>query len=181
MSKFHNYLRLNRKHPKVYCDMDGVLVDFLKGANRVTKENGLGDNWLDVINDDNELAWKIINKEGEGFWANLDWLENGRKLWANINYYSPVILSAYPYSTENVQVKIDGIMGKKEWIKKHIGEEYSRTAIICAREDKNMFADENSILIDDMEKNIKEWKRFGGIGILYKSYEKTMEELNEIL
>ncbi|MFW6047538.1 MAG: hypothetical protein ACOCP4_07135 [Candidatus Woesearchaeota archaeon] len=42
-----------------------------------------------------------------------------------------------------------------------------------------MFANENSILIDDMEKNIKEWVSGGGIGILHRSYRKTIKELED--
>jgi len=36
------------------------------------------------------------------------------------------------------------------------------------REEKQKYASQNSILIDDREDNIREWKERGGIGIFYE-------------
>jgi len=38
---------------------------------------------------------------------------------------------------------------------------------LCLREDKQKYANSNSILIDDRKDNIREWKQRGGIGVLY--------------
>ena len=178
--RLYNYLTENIDY-KIYCDMDGVIVDFITGANKIAKAHKFSRKWEELANRNANLAWDIINEKGSDFWARLGWEKNGKKLWSYIEKYNPVILSAYPYNIENPDVKNNAIIGKKAWIEKHIGNEASAQAIICARKEKILFAEENAILIDDMEKNIKEWKQAGGIGILHKSYRSTIKRLQELL
>lgn len=178
--KFYDYLTENSEYI-IYCDMDGVIVDFISGANLVAKKSKFSKNWIELANRNQKLAWSIINEHGSDFWANLSWEKNGRKLWNEVEKYNPIILSAYPYTIEDPTVKTDAIKGKKEWIDKHIGNDAAGNAIICARDEKVMFAEDNAILIDDMEKNVKEWQQAGGIGILHKSYRSTMKKLLDIL
>jgi hypothetical protein len=52
---------------------------------------------------------------------------------------------------------------------------------IVFREEKPRFCTgKNCILIDDMEKNIKEWNGMGGTGILNVNAEDTMNRLKEL-
>jgi len=172
---------LKTNFPKIFVDLDGVLVDFIEGANEVTKLNGYENSWERLAKSDIKTAWKIINELGSNFWANLDWTKDGKDLWKNIEKYNPYILSAYPYSIENPKIKNDAILGKKEWIRKNLGKNIENRSIICSRKEKVIFAGKNNILIDDLDKNIKEWERSGGTGILYKNAYKTIEELNKLL
>lgn len=178
--KFYDYLVENIDYT-LYVDMDGVIVDFISGANKIAKENEYGRNWVELANRNQKLAWGIINKHGSDFWLNLDWEKDGKKLWKDIEKYNPIILSAYPYTIEDPTVKTDAIKGKRDWIDKHIGNEAAANAIICSRDEKAMFADSNAILIDDMQKNIQEWQQAGGIGILHKNYRKTIKKLQEFI
>jgi hypothetical protein len=43
-----------------------------------------------------------------------------------------------------------------------------------------LFANEDKILIDDMEQTIKEWKNAGGIGILHTSAADTISQLKKL-
>ena len=43
-----------------------------------------------------------------------------------------------------------------------------------------IYKDENKILIDDMEKNIQQWRDNGGIGILHTSTADTIKQLKEL-
>lgn len=178
--KFYDYLVKN-SDSIMYCDMDGVLVDFISGANKVAKDNNFSEEWVELANKSQDFAWKIINELGSDFWMNLDWEKDGKKLWNKIKKYNPIILSAYPYSIEDPTVKTDAIIGKKDWIAKNIGDNDASKAIICSRDEKAMFAESNAILIDDMEKNIKEWQEAGGVGVLHKSYGSTLNKLQELL
>lgn len=182
--KFYNYLVENNEY-QLYVDMDGVITDFISSADKVARENGYSRKWAELADRNPNFAWKLINEKGSEFWKNLDWERNGKKLWSYIEKYNPIILSAYPWDIKDVSVKTEAIIGKKEWINKNIGLDYANTAIICARDEKQMFANEGSILIDDMKENIKEWTSAGGAGILHKSYRKTIRDLegyyNEIL
>ena len=74
---------------KIYCDMDGVLVDFNQGFKDLTG--------IDLGNehrtDDN--FWDPINAAGYDFWINLEWIKpDGHTLWDHIQKYDPIILSA---------------------------------------------------------------------------------------
>ena len=51
---------------------------------------------------------------------------------------------------------------------------------IVYREQKKDFAkDFRCVLIDDLEKNIREWEAFGGTGILFRSAEEFDEAVLE--
>ena len=45
---------------------------------------------------------------------------------------------------------------------------------------KQKYAGENKILIDDMERNIQQWRDKGGIGILHTSAVDTIKQLKEL-
>ena len=58
----------------IYCDMDGVLVDFEKGyydlTGTSTKQFPKGDNSF----------WQPISDAGAEFWATLPWMPDGKEL-----------------------------------------------------------------------------------------------------
>ena len=58
----------------IYCDLDGVLVDFEKGYEEASGK---------PMSDAGEGAefWEPIHKMGEKFWADLEWMSDGKKLW----------------------------------------------------------------------------------------------------
>lgn len=148
---------------KIYCDMDGVLTDFEKAAKKA---------YPDFKPFEQEL-WKRVYKAGSKYWSEMEWTKDGKELWNYIKQFNPVILSAPPKTG-----KQEAIKGKKVWIKRELGNSYANTAIIVPSKDKQKFANKNSILIDDREKNIQEWKMAGGIGILHKNTKNTIKKLN---
>ena len=151
----------------IYCDLDGVLVDFEKGYEKLTG--------IDIKNQfvqGDEKFWAPLSDAGAKFWAMLDWMSDGRLLWQFIKKYKPNILSAP--SREN-----SSKIGKEAWCRIHIPNQYNKIYLVPSFEKKN-YAGPNKILIDDMEKNIKEWKNSGGIGILHTSAVKTILELKKL-
>jgi len=66
---------------KIYCDMDGVLVDFDKGYLELTGDKLDGEHRSDVG------FWNPINKAGKPFWVNLEWMSDGKRLWSYIEKY----------------------------------------------------------------------------------------------
>ena len=78
----------NQKY-KIYCDLDGVLIDFAKGYKDLTGHE------LDGEHRNDTDFWDPINKAGYDFWINLEWIEpDGHTLWDFIAPYKPIILSA---------------------------------------------------------------------------------------
>lgn len=150
----------------IYCDMDGVLVDFEKGYKELTgidtKQYAKGDS----------AFWQPISDAGASFWANLPWMPDGQELWNYIKKYKPNILSA-PSQDPSSRV------GKEAWLKMHLKNSY-RNAYFASRSNKKMFSAQNKILIDDIKQTIDEWNAAGGIGIHHTSASNTIKELKKL-
>ena len=156
----------------IYCDLDGVLVDFYGRASEIMFSKGL--DYHDTYENNPKLFWKTI-ADHKDFWYNLDWLPDGMQLWKHIKSHKPHILTGIPHSDKNATP------GKEYWIKKNLGIQNKKRVHIVLSKDKQNYADENSILIDDSERNIKQWIRAGGIGILHFTTEKTIKKLNDYI
>jgi hypothetical protein len=152
-----------KKPYKIYCDMDGVLVDFDRGYFELTGEKA-------SFGTDPEKFWAPITKAGAAFWIKLQWMPDGRELWNFIKSYSPVLLSA-PSRQESSKI------GKFTWVKRNIP---GTKLILRAADRKQEFATPNSILIDDRADNIQRWNDAGGIGIHHTSAESTIKQLEDI-
>ena len=76
------------KYP-LYVDMVGVLTDFKK---RFMKYSTLSPNdYRDQY--DNDRFWNLIKKAGVGYWAGMDWMPDGKRLWSFVKHLNPTILS----------------------------------------------------------------------------------------
>ena len=150
----------------IFCDMDGVLVDFEKGYFDLT-----GVSTKQFVKGD-ATFWAPIDKEGAEFWATLPWMRDGQELWRYIKKYKPYILSS-PSQSQTSRV------GKEAWLKIHLQNSYKK-AYFYPRSQKQLFSGENKILIDDLANTIDEWNKGGGIGILHTSAASTIKELKKL-
>lgn len=146
---------------KIYCDMDGVLVDFDKGYFKLTGQK------LDGEHRSDDHFWDPINDAGYDFWINLEWSNDGKRLWKYIEKYSPELLSAP--SRQN-----DSRVAKHDWVKKELPGVH---LILRSAKHKKDFAGPNCILIDDRIDNIQGWRDAGGIGIHHVSTKHTIDQL----
>ena len=151
---------------KIYCDMDGVLVDLLGSIKRHLGTTKLNQGVIDDF---------FYSEAGTGteFWAGCGWESGGKQLWKYINSYEPQILSACP-SVCNKDKKV--IKGKQLWCQKNLKINNDQINIVQRREKKN-FAGEGIILIDDHKKNIREWEGAGGTGVLHVNTNNTIKLL----
>ena len=150
----------------IYCDMDGVLVDFEKGYYELT---GIHTKQFDK-GDSN--FWEHISKEGASFWANLPWMPDGQELWRYIKRYRPNILTA-PSMDPSSRA------GKEAWCKMHINSQY-RNLYFKPAKYKSDFAGQDRILIDDRDDTIASWEAKGGIGIHHTSASNTIKQLQKL-
>ena len=148
---------------KVYCDMDGVIVDFDKGYKELTGTEASFDT-------PKEEFWAPIQKAGAEFWIKLQWMPDGKQLWNYIKPYNPQLLSA-PSRDESSKI------GKFVWVKRNVP---GTKLILRSAERKQEFATPNSILIDDRADNIQRWKDAGGVGILHTSAADTIQQLKDL-
>ena len=155
---------------KIYCDMDGVLTDFEKrfehftGVKPKEYENKYG----------TPAFWELIdNKIGVKFWAGMDWMPEGERLWNYISPYTPSLLTSP--SRDNTSR-----LGKNLWVKYNLNPKPK--VIFAYSADKQRYANNNSILIDDKKSNIEQWISQGGIGIRCKdgNVDQVIKELQEL-
>ena len=150
---------------KIYVDMDGVLVDFDGGYEKLT-----GMTTREADEKGPEFFWKPISKAGAKWWITLNWMSDGKQLWDYVKKYNPELLSA-PSREEASK------MGKRIWVKRELP---GAKLILRSADKKQEFASPTSILIDDREKNIEQWEAAGGIGILHTDASSTIKKLKEL-
>ena len=158
--------------PRIYCDMDGVLCDFKKHAE---KETGVSiAKWSNLSKTD---KWGPI-KENRYFWSTMPWMTGGRQLWNFISNYRPHILSAY------VEESFDPncIPGKSYWARTNLKVAPGHTNLVKRVQKQNYakVAGQPAILIDDYKKNTDQFTAKGGIGIHHTSTSNTIRELKKL-
>jgi hypothetical protein len=177
--------KMGGKKPVIFCDMDGVLVDFDKGYKELT---GVTTHHADSQGR-NEF-WKLYrdnlkNKDipEKSYWANLDWMPDGKQLWDYIKEYNPYVLTApsvnfdLPFEERYKLENNESMQGKTEWVQRlpNMKKLYFRSA-----QRKADFAGPGKILIDDRKDTIDSWNANGGIGILHTSTANTIKQLQDL-
>lgn len=151
---------------EIYCDYDGVLVDFRKGIKDLSGY---------VIK---SFEYKDTRREiTVDFWENLEPMPDWKILWDVIEPHNPHILTAYPKWDDDAAQKAD--IGKRSWNRKYTKVPEDRMHVV-ERKGKKYFATsymKRNILIDDDPDNIYEWSRAGGIAIHHENALKTIEAL----
>lgn len=163
--KFKAYL--NENQYKIYLDMDGVLTDFKAMFKDID-----GRSTEEIEKEGDEVFWKHVDDGGLKFWSDMYWVKGSKKLWNYVKNKNVSILSAPARRLP------DSVKGKQIWISRELKP--IPNVIFTRARNKKEYANSNSILIDDLEKNIKQWKAAGGIGILFKSANQTIGELKKI-
>lgn len=158
--------------PRIYCDMDGVLADFMVAAKKATGTT--------FTHDQSDEHWETI-RNTRNFWSNMPWTRDGKQLWNYIRQYNPHILSAYTIEDPNCKP------GKRRWLRKNLGYTQNFMINLVRRREKKNFAmrgNDNkrqpAILIDDYPKNVDQFRNAGGIGILHTSASNTISQLKRI-
>ena len=159
------------KKLQIYCDLDGVLVDFNTALRKLT-DGLLYDEAVKELG--HEEVWRRINAGGSKWWAELKWTKDGHQLWDFIKDKGVIILTAG--ATSMTGDKAD--KGKRIWCARELG---SKAEVIVADRgtDKKYWAAPNHLLIDDLEENIRAWRSKGGIGIVHRNTAQTLSELKD--
>ena len=150
MKTFKDYL-VEFDTPQIYCDMDGVLADFVK----FTTEH-LGHPFKD----------KYWTELPENMFAILPPMQDAHQLWRFIGKYNPFILTAVTRQNESRGPIADNEPDdKKKWMKKHFRVSEDKVYAV-KRINKSNFAKDGrdkrpNLLIDDHVKNIEAFKKAG--------------------
>lgn len=160
----------------IYCDLDGVLVDFRSKA--LETEPNIKFKPYDETKEQKGLwnkLWGTVARTGSSWWESMGWEKDGKILWQYIKPHNPFILSAAPPSIFEKTKK-----GKLAWIRKNLGKEFADRAIIVKRAEKLKYATPNAVLIDDEARNCDEFKKAGGICINHTSTRETIKKLKNL-
>ena len=185
---------------RIFCDMDGVLVDLIQGiideanirmVDRSEKQRkafmkilSSGESWQNLKTskqgkDVLENIFKILGDDRD-FWASLPLMPDANKLWGFINRFEPFILS-HPWDSASAE-------GKRIWLSelaKNISPAPPQTRVILTG-DKHKYAVNKetgapNLLIDDMPKYLGPWEEAGGIAIKHVSADSTIRQLKAIM
>lgn len=164
------------KQYKIYVDMDGVLVDFVKGIKEKIDPDYTEEKYHTDKQYRNQM-WKSLQdySKKEDFWLELDEMSDAQKLWDYVKQYDPEILTATGTAVKSTADQ------KRKWIANHLGSDITVNTVEASGDKGEKFAEENTILIDDNEeKSIKPWTANGGVGIVHTSAENTIKQLKKL-
>ena len=163
---------------KVYLDMDGVLADFDRGVEELCHMQALPQNGKrDPAKDDR--MWESIREIGH-FYGKLQLMPGAKEMFDRIyaQFGDKVeILTGIPKPERGITTAGED---KTEWMKKYLSDRI-RMNIVLRKEKKNYCTGPESILIDDREGTILEWRKQGGTGILHVNPEETLRILRELI
>ena len=169
MKNFKQYL-MEFDTPTIYCDMDGVIADFVTYTSKRLGKPFKDENWLDLPED---------------MFYQLSPMSDAFVLWKFIGKYNPNILTAVPRKAESRgAVSERAADDKKRWVKKHFNVPENRVYAVL-RQFKEKFAKDGrdgrpNLLIDDHIKNIDAFRKRGGIGVHHTSAQNTIKELRKL-
>lgn len=155
---------------KIFCDLDGVLVDFDKGVHELTGKP--------ISLQTPQKMWQRIANYSN-FFEDLDPTSYGIEMWKeiiNISHQIPTILTGVTSGKKYED-------GKREWVKKHLKNDNDINdinVIVCNSSDKYKYASINHILIDDRLEMGRPWIANGGIFIHHINPNRTLHKLREL-
>ena len=163
---------------KIYFDMDGVLTNFNKGVIDLLH--------LKPINQSDPFDYKKTN----ALYAKMRTVDHYYDKLEPIQEAVDLLLELYEKYSDDVQILtaipkphrgiITASEDKINWTKRLISDKIKIN--ICYRAEKaNFCTGVDCILIDDYDKNIREWEALGGTGILYTNIKDVKNALNKIL
>ena len=95
------------------------------------------------------------------FWTELEWMPDGRDILKAVTEKFNII-----YILTSTMPNPESFTGKMMWMHKHLPAYSNYTIPIPFGVPKSLFAGPDTLLIDDRDKNIDEFREAGGQGIL---------------
>ncbi len=151
--------------PYLFCDLDGVLYDWTKGACKLMDVDPTDPEIRKIIKEDwrgvelvcgEEKLGKAITDAGSEYWEDLELYPWAKKLYRKLSEKADVHFLTSNGSWE------DAPAGKVKAVKRDFN-----TSRITITINKPNSAVPNSILIDDKPKNVEEFKKAGGEAYLW--------------
>jgi hypothetical protein len=178
---------------KVYCDLDGVLVDFEHGIRRLFPHESACQSWqLQDIS--KPYMWQRV-QQAHAFFEHLPWTRDGPELWRAIQPLRPDILTGCAPHTSSrtekfawcqrelgvdvVHVDMAGYWHTHAPVHEHLSErcEQRCNVVTCWSFNKHYESGPGRVLIDDRWQLRDDWERKGGLFVHHTDLESTLTQL----
>eukprot|EP00979_Chaetoceros_neogracilis_P001608 scaffold279_cov246-Chaetoceros_neogracile.AAC.1 len=182
----------------IYCDLDGVLADFNAGVKKINRGRGPDD-----LN--SKQLWGSISN-ANGFFQNLPWMEDGKRLWSAIvsDGHTPDILTGVPFVKGCREQKfawckkgLKDAFGQEQKVFNHVDyaapkKKHERVkgsmrtgdnvvnVITCWSKSKYCESKKGRVLIDDRAELGVKWIEAGGIFVHHTDTESTLVKMVEL-
>lgn len=166
---------------KILLDMDGVLCRWEKGVcdlfgldyAQVMHDWTPGEFDIEhVIGVSEDDVWKAIDSAGEQWWANLEEYPWSRRLYGDCTKYGDTYFVTSPSQHPS------SLSGKLLWMQRFTGDPKFRNYMVGPK--KYLCARHDQVLVDDSDKNINEFRRRGGFGILFPRPSNSNHSIHQI-
>ena len=157
--------------------MDGVLADFDRGVNELCRMNASSQNEK-YDEEYDALMWARI-REIDHFYDRLDLMPGAKEMFEFLygKYGDKCeILTGIPKAERGIVTSAED---KVVWTRRMLSEKV-KIHTVSRKEKKLYCTGPETILIDDQERTILEWRAAGGTGILHRSPEQTLAELKRM-
>jgi 5'(3')-deoxyribonucleotidase len=152
---------------KCFLDMDGVIADFVKAIHEAHNRPYCYADPSARGKFEIEPLWGISSKD---FWST-----DSYEFWDSVKptpeATAIVDLVECAFGSENIAILTapsNGsgcVPGKRNWVKRHFPQFHGRI-IFTSAEAKGFLAGEGRVLVDDRDKNVADFRKFGGQAIL---------------
>lgn len=151
---------------KCLLDMDGVLVNFVKGSldihNISTSVDEMYANhpgewdFVKILGMSPPAFWKPMDEE---FWAKLEWMPDGQDILRMVEQrfgQENVVIVTSPSSNYGCHA------GKLRWMERHLPRHYSKSKGHMFGSLKWLMSNPNHILVDDHNENVDAFASYNG-------------------
>jgi hypothetical protein len=163
---------------KIYFDMDGVLADFERGVKEICGVIPPSQNAKHHKPGEDDEMWERI-KETKHFYDYLELMPRAKEMFDAV--YDKFgdrceILTGIPKPKRGIA---NAGEDKTIWVRRLLSKDI--VINIVQREEKPQYCKgKGCILIDDMQRNIRDWIAEGGTGIIHTSAEDTLNQLKQL-
>ncbi len=163
---------------KIYFDMDGVLADFERGVKELCHMDPPSQNSNEDKKVQDDEMWTRI-KDTDNFYDKLELMPGAKEMFdAVYEKYGEKceILTGIPKAKRGI---VTAGEDKEKWVKRLLSDVIKVNIVYREEKPKYCFG-KDCILIDDMEKNIKEWENMGGTGVQNINALDTIKKLKDL-
>ena len=204
LENWREFLNEEQEFPsKIYCDMDGVLVDFIKGVivrmNEDIKDTSIQTKEMIKLRnaletgEETKVSMKDLDKHFKPRTPLIraarnymyKTLADDEEFWANLPWMPDgrelwEFISQFEPDILTSPMGPGSERGKQRWIDEHLNPKPKR--VFMSREKYEWATNgKPNILIDDFTSNTIPWENAGGIAILHTSATETIATLKELM